>query len=494
VRGFFQEGGKKMTLRATANAVATIAFCAALTGCAPEPKAVTVAPDRHAGAADNATTAEFRDVVQHAKNKVFPAVVYIKCLVETHESGKKITHEVTGSGVLISPKGELLTNWHVIDKATEVRCLLFDGRAFDAKVVGSDKDTDLALVQLVMPPSPTTKSAGSASQPAAPEIPYAHIGDSSLLKEGDFVMAMGAPWGMSRSVSIGIVSATRRFLPGHSEYSLWLQTDASISPGNSGGPLVNTDGEVIGINTRGVTSGGDIGFAIPSATIAQLVPQLRDHGRVNWSWCGLQLQPLRDFERNMYFEGVEGVIVAETDPESPARRAGVQARDRIMRVDGKPVRAITEEDLPALRITLGCLEKSKPVELSLLRDGATVSVKLEPREKGKVEGDELDCPRWDMTVKTINQFDNPDLYWHRNKGVFVYGVKYPGNAQSAGLVSQDIILQIEGQDVATLEDVKAIHARLIENVATSSRARITVLRNGLTRQLVLNFLRDYEKE
>jgi len=134
-----------------------------------------------------------------------------------------VAQEVAGSGVIISKGGEVLTNWHVVDKAIEVRCLLSDGRPLDAKVLGTDKDTDLALLQLEKP------SGGAL-------LPMAALGHSSLLKEGDFVMAMGAPWGMARSVSIGIISCTARFLATSSEYSLWLQTDASICPGNSGGP------------------------------------------------------------------------------------------------------------------------------------------------------------------------------------------------------------------------------------------------------------------
>jgi len=424
---------------------------------------------------------DFRETVKGAKDKVFPAVVYVKCLQESHEAGRKITQEMAGSGVIISPEGQLLTNWHIVDKAVEIRCLLYDGRALDAKVLGKDKDTDLALVKLEL-------AAGSAGLPCAP------LGDSGKLKEGDFVMAMGAPWGLNRSVSIGIISCTRRFLPEHSEYSLWLQTDASISPGNSGGPLVNTAGEVVGINTLAVLMGGDMGFAIPAETIQIILPQLRQHGKVNWSWTGLQLQPLKDFGRNIYFEGTEGVVVAETDPESPARRAGILARDRILAVNGQKVVAMWAEDLPEIRRQFGLLAKYKPATLELTRDGKPMSIELTPREKGKVEGEELDCPRWDFTVKTINQFDNPDLYYYRKQGVFVYGIKYPGNAGEAGLEAKDIILNIDGKKVTTLADVKQIHQEALKNIEAKHRIVITVLRSGLMRQVVLDFSRDYEKE
>jgi serine protease Do len=424
---------------------------------------------------------DFRQVIKNAKDKVFPAVVYIRVLQESHESGRKISFEVSGSGVIISAKGEVLTNWHVIDKATEVRCLLYDGRAMDAKVVGSDKDTDLAVLQL-----DTKKTPG--------EVPFAAMGDSEILKEGDFVMAMGAPWGMSRSVSMGIIACSRRFLPERSQYSLWLQTDASISPGNSGGPLVNTAGEVVGINSLGVTQGGDMGFAVPASTIQNVVAQIREFGRMNWSWTGLQLQPLRDFDRNTYFEGKEGVNVAETDIESPARRAGIKAGDRIMKIGGTPVTAMTQEDLPAIRRMLGLLPKNKAVAFDLVREGKPLSITFEPREKGKVEGEELDCPRWDFTAKQINQFDNPDLFFYRDKGVFIFGVKEPGNAAIAGLRPHDIVIKIEGKDVTTLEDIKAAHKTAIDGIETKHRLTLTVLRNGMQRQIVLDFSRDFSKE
>ncbi len=456
---------------AQAFAVALMCVC----GCGP------AGGVRQGGANTGLARLDFRKVVREAKDKVFPAVVFIKCLKETHERGKKITQKMAGSGVLISPGGEMLTNWHVVDKAVEIRCLLLDGRAMDAKLVGSDKDTDLALVQLTLPKG-------------AKPLPHAVLGDSTALTEGDFVMAMGAPWGLSRSVSIGIVSCTRRFLPKNSQYSLWLQTDAAISPGNSGGPLINTAGKIVGINTRGIMWGGDMGFAVPSETIGYILPQLRKHKKVNWSWTGLQLQPLRDFNRNIYFEGEKGVIVAETDPESPARRAGILKDDRIMAVAGKPVNAVTEETLPLVRRKLGLLEKHKPVRIDLLRKGKPLAITITPREKGKVEGAELDCPRWDLTVKTINQFDNPDLYFHRKKGVFVYGVKHPGNASNANLESQDIVLEIDGKEVVTLDDVRKIHKTALKNIKKKHRIVFTLLRNGLMCQVVLDFARDYEKE
>ncbi|MCY2930306.1 MAG: trypsin-like peptidase domain-containing protein [Planctomycetota bacterium] len=421
---------------------------------------------------------DFREVVRLAKESVFPAVVYVKCLREEHSSGKKITSEVTGSGVLITADGEVLTNWHVVDKAVEVRCLLADGRGLYAKVLGKDKDTDLALLKL-------------ERKEQAP-LPFAPMGTSATLNEGDFVMAMGAPWGLNRSVSIGIISCTRRYLPESSEYSIWMQTDAAINPGNSGGPLVNTAGQIVGINTRG--GGNGMGFAIPSDTVQLIVSQLREFGEVNWSWTGLKLQPLKDFDKNTYFDGTEGVLVASTDPDSPAREAGIQTRDLILKINGVAMTGLHAENLPDVRRQLALLEKNKPATVEIRRGEKTLTVPLTPRRKGKVQGEEWECQRWDMTVKTINKFENEDLYFYRKEGLFIYGVKHPGNASEAGLQEKDILVKIDATPITTLDDVRKAHKQAMADLPTRHKAMFTVMRDGLARLIVMDYSRDYEKE
>jgi serine protease Do len=422
----------------------------------------------------------FRDIVKSATRKVFPAVIYIKCLREGHESGRKVTGEVSGSGVLISPDGEALTNWHVVNKAASVRCLLADGRHFRAEVVGKDKDLDLALIKLKVP--------------EGKKLPAARLGDSDALTEGDFAMAMGAPWGLSRSVSIGIIACTRRFLEDQSEYSLWLQTDAAICPGNSGGPLVNTAGRIIGLNTLGIMYGGDLGFAIPSNTIRDVLPSLREHGSIQRSWSGLQLQALNDFDRNVYFEATEGVIVAGAEPGSPAEQAGLLARDRIVSLGGKEVTARTAEDLPAIRRALAWLEVDKPTPLVVFRDGNRIELQLTCRNKGAVEGKEFDCPRWDLTLKEINQFENPQLHFHRKKGIFIFGVEGTGNAMAAGLHEHDIVVKIDDKNIETLDEAQAVYEEAVKKVETQPRILMTILRNGMRRQIVLDFSRDYQRD
>lgn len=429
---------------------------------------------------EGAALLDFRDIIREARGEVFPAVVYIKCRREALEQGRQATAEVSGSGVIISPDGLILSNWHVVDRAIEVRCLLSDGRAFRAEVLGTDQSTDLALLRL------------QVSKDDDP-LPYARLGDSRALADGDFVMAMGAPWGMNRSVSLGIVACATRYLPGFSQYSLWLQTDASISPGNSGGPLVNSSGEVIGINTLAYLVGGDLGFAVPSETIRDLLPRLRENGEVEWTWVGLQLQPLRDFERDTYFDAEEGVMVAETDADGPARASGVRGGDRIVEINGRPVTAMSSEDLPAIRRYLGLLPPDETIAFKVVRNGETRMVSVDPQGKGRVAGDQLALERWDMTVKAINRFDTPDLYFHQPEGVFLYGIRRPGNAMAAGFQPRDILLEIDGQSVDGLASISHIHSASLEAVDERPRLRFTILRNGVRRQIVLNFSREFDR-
>jgi serine protease Do len=420
-------------------------------------------------------------IISEAKATVFPAVVFIKPIVEKYQRGEKEAQQVTGSGVLISPEGDVVTNYHVDEKAASIRCLLYDGQYFEAEITGTDKETDLALLKL------------KTTADTAP-LPFARFGDSDALKEGDFVMAMGAPWGLNRSVSLGIVSCARRYIPERSQYSLWLQTDASLNPGNSGGPLVNTGGEVVGINAMAGSMGGDIAFAVPSRTVERIVAALKADGKVERSWTGLRLQPLKDFNQNMYFDAEEGVIVAGADPASPAAVAGFAAGDRITTVAGEPVTAVTDVDLPEVRTRLAMLPPDREALLEVSRNGEVMKIALAPTVKGKVEGDELDFPRWNMTVKSINKFANPNLYFVRQEGVFIFGTKYPGNAASSGLTVNDIITKIDDKPVKTLEEARAVYDAVVDAKPKRTRVLIEYVRGAITRTAVLDFSKEYRSD
>ncbi len=427
-----------------------------------------------------AESRDFREVIAVAKSRVQPAVLYLKCVSDDFKGGREQAREVAGSAFIINAEGEFLTNAHVVDKARSIRCLLSDGRHFDADCLGMDKDMDLALCRLRLP--------------EGVKVPFAVFGPSGTMSEGDFVIALGAPWGLSRSLTFGTISCARRYLEEHSEYVLWLQTDASIGPGNSGGPLVNTLGEVVGINALGsMFWTANFGFAIPADEAQLVLAQLREHGRVNWSWCGLRFQPLRDFNKNMYSPATNGVLVAEVLQKSPAARAGLLSGDRIVRVNGEVFNGVTDEDLPALRRRLGSLSGEKGLSFEIVRGDAEQTIVVSPQAKGDVEGKEKVFARWDLTAKSINRFETPELHFHRTEGVYVFGMADPGNADTAGLRRGDIILKVNNAPVKTIEDLTAAWELAMKNEAASRKSMFNVLRNGQNRLVMLDFTRDYEQ-
>lgn len=426
-----------------------------------------------------APVADFRETVAESKRAVFPSLVYIRVISEGSRRGKLEKTQSSGSGVIISEDGELLTNHHVIDHATRIRCQLTDGAMHEAKVIGKDKDLDIALLKL--------------EAPEGAVFPAARLSGRSL-GIGEVVLAMGAPWGLARSVSMGIISCNDRYLEDCGDYTLWYQTDAAISPGNSGGPLVDTHGEVVGLNARGNTSGAQ-GFTIPSPIIREVLPNLRAHGGAHWAWFGIDWQPLKDFEKGTAFDATNGVIVAGTDPQGPARAAGLEPNDRVVAIDGVPVTAVFREDIPALNRALALRPWDKAVTFDYVRAGAAASVSIAPRSKGEVEGREVELKRWGMTVKDINRFDTPALaFFAPDGGVFISTLSWEGNAENAGLKRRDIIRSVGGKEVRSVADLQRIYDEAIRNLADRTQLGVEVLRNGNPVRVILNYRHDPDKE
>lgn len=420
---------------------------------------------------------DFQECIMDAKKKVFPAVVYIRGVSENLDYGKSISGTVIGSGVVISKSGEVLTNWHVVNKMSNIRCQLSDGRAYSAKVIGSDKDTDLALLQLELKTKEQLTSV-------------AEIRQGGDLKEGEFVMAMGAPWGLNRSVSIGIISCSRRYLPTNNVYNLWYQTDASISPGNSGGPLVDSTGKVVGINTLGSNMIGQIGFAIPYETILNVVPRLRKYNKANWAWTGIVLQPLNNFDLDINFDFNEGVVITDVESDSPAKVAGIKPFDRIVAINGEKITAQSIEDIPRLNMMLALAPFEEKLVLDIYRGEESKQFEFQPREKGATEGKELELEKWNMTVKTINQFENSDLFFYKKQGVYVLGVNHHDSYYpTSQLRKNDIILNIDGTKVDNLEEISKIYEKTVKNMKCKGQSIVTVLRNGSVHQQVLDLTR-----
>lgn len=442
-------------------------------------KRITVLGGLLAMAGCVAPVADFRDTVAEAKRSVFPSLVYVRVISEDSMQGKLEKVQSSGSGVLVSADGEFLTNHHVIDRATRIRCQLTDGSMYDAKVIGKDKDLDVALVKL--------------EAPAGTVFPAARLSDRHL-EVGEVVLAMGAPWGLARSVSMGIISCNDRYLEGAGDYTLWYQTDAAISPGNSGGPLVDTHGEVVGLNARG-NRGGAQGFTIPSTTISEILPNLRAHGDAHWAWFGIDWQPLKDFERDIEFAVTNGVIVAGTDPQGPARKAGLEPNDRVVAIDGVPVTAAFREDIPAMNRLLARKAWDVAVTFDFIRDGAARQVKITPAAKGAVEGEEVEFKRWGFTAKDVNRFDTPELaFFAPDGGVFVSSISWDGNADNAGFKRRDIIRKWNGKDVKSVVDLREVYDEAMKNLDKVTQVGVDLLRKGRPVHFVINYRTDPDKE
>ena len=273
-----------------------------------------------------------------------------------------------GSGFIVDPSGLVVTNNHVVEGATAISVQLADGRRFDAALVGRDAPTDLALVRLGSPPE---------------DLPAARLGDSDRLRVGDWLLAIGNPFGLATSVSLGILSATARDL-GAGPYDEFLQTDAAINPGNSGGPLFDMAGEVVGVNTAIVNneSGSRIGFAIPSSVVRALLPQLQRSGGVLRGALGVYTQDLTpQLAKALGLEGRHGAVVNGFVPGSTARAAGLAADDVIVSVDGRPI-----ESARALTRLVGLHRPGEEVKLGVVRGGAPASVNVRLGKRTDLEG------------------------------------------------------------------------------------------------------------
>ena len=479
-----------------------LAAMAAMAGCA-EPGRLT-----------NERPIDFQQIIATAKQKVYPCLVFIKPIRETFGSGERQRAEVLGSGVIISEDGYVVSNNHVYEKAIEVNCVLGDREMVPATVVGLDPETDLALLKLKLDAN------------AAP-LPAAQLADSDEVEAGEFVMALGSPFGFTRSISLGIISNTRRYIGFGTQYqyNLWLQTDAAINPGNSGGPLVNTDGKVIGINTLGSGWAQNIGFAIPSNVVADVIRRLKDAAattdpeqwpvKVRRAYTGLQLQALNDFKTNTFADSTRGVLVQSVDAGSPAAAAGVKDGDILLAVADQAVDGRYVEDLPPLRVLLADMPADEPSQLLVARHNGpsrladppeayagalggrkVLTLDMKPVTRGKFEGEDFDCRRWNMTVKEITKFSNPGLYFLQPEGgLFVQGVRGRGNAADADLRPNDVLLKIDKQDVRTIEDVERAYRALVEDPERmEKKALLTIERNGFLDWKVLAWEKDYLQE
>ena len=342
-----------------------------------------------------------------------------------------------GTGFIIRSDGLILTNNHVVRGADTITVRLSDDREFRAKVVGADRDTDLALIKIRAPGV----------------LPYAKLGDSSTLQIGERVVAIGNPFGLRHTVTAGIVSAKgrRHISPGgmRSPYWNFIQTDAAINPGNSGGPLINMKGEVIGVNSAIDSRGAGIGFAIPINMAKVIVPMLEKHGRPLRSYVGVAIEEItKATMRAFKLKSRKGALVRRVEHDSPAQKAGILPGDVIVEFDGKPVNKAT--DLPWLASTAGIGRK---VTVGLMRGGKRYNVKAtlaakDPRDRygsKAVKKETLGLTLTNLTSKMARLYGLPP-----GRGLIVTNVHPRSPAGLAGLSRGEVVLQVGGKSVSSL--------------------------------------------
>ena len=369
---------------------------------------------------------------------------------------KMKTHAL-GSGFIISREGLILTNNHVVEKATEIKIKLQTGKEYDAKLVGRDPKTDLALIQV----SPDTDFA----QPVI-------LGDSDALRVGDWVMAVGNPFGLGHTVTTGIISAKSRIL-GAGPYDDFLQTDAAINPGNSGGPLFNMQGQVIGINTAIIAQGQGIGFAIPINMAKELLPQLKT-GKIVRGWLGVMIQDITpELAKSFGLMHSNGVLVSDVVKDSPADKAGLLRGDVILRFDGKEIEnahklsQLVAETAPNTLIKIGLLRNGKEKTLSL-----KIGTMPEEAQKSISPQKEND---WGMTVQELT----PQLAQQLDlkpgtTGVVISDISEGSPAAEAGLRPGDLITEVNRTAIKNLSD----YQQALQQVKTGENLLLLVKRTG----------------
>jgi serine protease Do len=356
------------------------------------------------------------------------------------EPGREFKQKSLGSGVIIDKEGYILTNNHVVEKASSIRVKMSDGKEYDAKIIGKDAKTDIALIKVNVNNS----------------LPVAALGDSDQLEVGDWVLAIGNPYGLDHTVTAGIVSAKGRVI-GQGPYDDFIQTDASINPGNSGGPLFNLRGEVIGINTAIISGGQGIGFAIPINMAKALLPQLKSRGKVVRGWLGVVIQKVTpELAKSFGLKESEGALVSDVLENSPASKGGIKRGDVIVSFDDKRIKEM--DQLPRI---VAATVVGKSVKVGLIRDGKPLEIEVTVAE-GREETREAQnsAPEVEKNFGLVVQNITPEIAHHLNlkdtRGVIVTDIQNGSPGDDADVKAGDIIKEINRKPVRNMDDFKEI--------------------------------------
>ena len=392
-------------------------------------------------------------VVSRAIARVYPSLVQILVLSTYSEGGRERKAGATGSGAIISPEGHVITNHHVVGRATAIRVVLPTREELEAKLVGTDPLSDIAVIQLDLSRRPK----------GSPPLPAATFGASESVRVGDAVLAMGCPLALSQAVTRGIVANVDLRIPrpieieGENVGSVvkWIGHDAQIFPGNSGGPLVNLDGEIIGINELVM----GLGAAIPADLARAVAQQLIARGKVERAWTGMTFQPLLKESP----VSTTGVLVSGVLPGTPAAEGGVRPGDRIVAVEGKPVTVRFDTQLPAFTNELLQRTPGKPLALQLVRGSQTVEVKLSPLARDAARGKESEFKEWGMTGRRLTRVEAIDLQRPDTRGLLVGTLRPGGPADKAvpALRREDVIVSVAGKPVESPEALSKTTADIV---------------------------------
>jgi serine protease Do len=355
---------------------------------------------------------------------------------------RELKQRSLGSGFIVEKDGYIITNNHVVDGAGEIKVKLADGRESTARVIGRDPKTDLALIKI---------------STFFNDLPTLTLGDSDAIQVGDWVLAVGNPFGLEHTVTQGIISAAGRVI-GSGPYDNFLQTDAPINPGNSGGPLVNLKGQVVGINSAIVAAGQGIGFAIPSNTAKMIVAQLREKGKVVRGWIGVSIQTVTPgIATALGLKEARGVLVSDTVPGGPAEQGGLRKGDVIVSFDGKKV-----DEPRNLSWIVAETPVGREVDVKVIRDGKDMDLKLKVAEMtGRPEVSQAPGPGvgLGLTVDNLRPELREKYRIKARSGVVILRVA-PGSASdTAGLQAGDVILEINRKPVADLRQYGQIMAK-----------------------------------
>ncbi len=389
-----------------------------------------------------------------------------------HDFGPPVPQQGQGSGVIVSYRDKyyILTNYHVVRGADELEVKLEDGRDFEAQVVGTDSLSDVAVLKV-----------------DADNLPTIFMGDSDALKVGEWVLAIGNPFGYEHSVTAGIVSASGRRRFSRDEYGSFIQTDAPINPGNSGGALVNLRGELVGINTAIVSRSGGyqgIGFAIPVNLVKNVMGQLIEHGEVRRGLLGVNIKDLdRVMAEALGLDKAQGVLIDGVVPGGAAEKAGVKQGDVVLEVDGGPVRDTTElksvigETPPGTRVDLLVMREGKEKHIGVVLGQLTAEALAERSAPGGGGGGETRQGRLGLAVQDLTPEVAEHLGYEGQSGVLVVGVRDGSEAARRGLQRGDLIQEVNRRpvgSVAEYEDALSAAAR------KGRSALFTVRRRGIT--------------